>query len=110
MKQYVIDEIRPEGHKEIKSYLASNFGAPELGNMYWMPLAETELTPTQASHRSCHPLMVAIELEPERLACELLVRTRQRVRCDCIGYATVSQRNWIIGSIDAFFEKLGIVT
>jgi len=110
MKQYVIDELRPEDYKEIKQYLDSNFGEPELGNLYWLPLSEEVLTAMQASHESCQPLVVALELEPEKFTCELLVRTRQRVRCDCIGYATEAQRNWIIDSIDAFFEKLGIIT
>ena len=110
MKQYVIDEIRPEDYKEIKAYLESSLGKPELGNLYWLPLIEEVLTPKQALHESCQPLCVALELEPERLACELLVRTRKRVRCDCIGYATEAQRNWIVGSVDAFFEKLGIIT
>ncbi len=109
MKQYVIDEIRSEDYNEIKSYLDSNLGEPELGNLYWLPLAEEVLTPMQVSHESCQPLFVALELEPERLVCELLVRTRQRIRCECISYATESQRNWIVGSIDAFLEKLGII-
>ena len=110
MKQYVIDEIRPEDYKEIKAYLDSNFGEPELGNLYWLPLSEEVLNSVQSSHESCQPLVVALELEPEKLTCELLVRTRQRVRCDCIGYASEVQRNWIVDSIDAFFEKLGIIT
>ena len=110
MKQYVIDEIRPEDYKEIKAYLDSNFGEPELGNLYWLPLSGEVLNSTQSSHKSCQPLVVALELEPEKLTCELLVRTRQRVRCDCIGYATEVQRNWIVDNIDAFFEKLGIIT
>ena len=110
MKQYVIDEIRPQDYKEIKSYLDSNFGEPELGNLYWLPLNKEVLTPVQASHESCQPFVVALELEPAKLTCELLIRTRQRVRCDCIGYATEGQRNWIVDSIDAVFEKLGIIT
>ena len=110
MKQYVIDEIRPEDYKEIKSYFDSNFGEAELGNLYWLPLGEEVLTSLQADHESCQPYFVALELEPEKLTCELLVRTRQRVRCDCIGYATEVQRNWIIGSIDALVENLGIIT
>ena len=110
MKQYVIDEIRYEDYKEIKAYLDSNLGEPELGNLYWWPLTEKVLTPMQASHESCKPMYVALELDPEKFTCELLVRTRQRIRCDCIGYATETQRNWIIDSIDAIFEKLGIIT
>jgi len=110
MKQYVIDEIRFEDYKEINSYLETRFGEPELGGIYWMPLEEALLTPLQASHRSCQPFYVALEMESDRLSCELLVRTRQRVRCDCIGYATEAQRNWIINSLDGFFTELGLIT
>jgi hypothetical protein len=44
------------------------------------------------------------------MACELLVRTRQRVRCSCIAYATRPQRNWIIQMLDEIFDELNIQT
>ncbi|MEJ2475367.1 MAG: hypothetical protein P8Y74_15975 [Desulfobacterales bacterium] len=44
------------------------------------------------------------------MACELLVRTRQRVRCSCIAYATRPQRNWIIQMLDDIFDELNIQT
>jgi hypothetical protein len=53
---------------------------------------------------------MALGLRPDRLAGELLVRTRNRVRCDCIHYADERQRNWLIQTVDAIFEKLGIIT
>jgi len=43
------------------------------------------------------------------LCCELLIRTKQRVRCACMGYANQEQRNWIISGIDRVFEKLEII-
>jgi len=110
MKQYVIDEIRPEDYKQIKSYLDEKFGVAELGGIYWMPVAEALLTPIQASHSACQPFFVALDLTLDRLCCELLIRTRQRVRCDCMGYATQIQRNWIIETVDSFLVELGIIT
>jgi hypothetical protein len=53
---------------------------------------------------------MALELGEDRLAGELLVRTRKRVRCDCIHYADDRQRDWLIRTVDAIFEKLEIVT
>ena len=53
---------------------------------------------------------MALELGPDRLAAELLVRTRSRVRCDCIHYADERQRNWLVRTVDAIFEKLEIIT
>jgi hypothetical protein len=53
---------------------------------------------------------MALELSPDRLAAEMLVRTRCRVRCDCIHYADEGQCNWLVRTVDAIFEKLEIIT
>ncbi len=110
MKQYVIDELRPSDHKKLKKYLDDNFDVSELGGLYWIPLEQDMLTSCQAEHHGCQPHCFALELLPDRLACELLVRTRSRVRCECIQYATDRQRNWLIDLIDGIFEKLELKT
>lgn len=110
MKQYVIDEIRSEDYKQIKDFLEKEYGKPELGGIYWVPVAQTLLTSLQAAHHSCQPFYVALELEPGRLCCELLIRTKQRVRCDCMDYTNEEQRNWIIDGIDRMFKQLDIIT
>ena len=110
MKQYVIDEIRAEDYKQIKAFLDKKYGTSELGGIYWVPVDEALLTSLQTSHPSCQPFYVALDLEPGRLCCELLIRTKQRVRCDCMGYATERQRNWIVGRIDGILKKLEIIT
>ena len=45
---------------------------------------------------------------PDRLVCELLVRTGNRVRCSCITYANRQQREWLIDTVDAILDKLGV--
>jgi hypothetical protein len=110
MKQYLIDELRPDDYQRLKAYLDENFGASSVAGLYWIPLRSELLDTVQQAHTQCQPFYVAVELEPDRLACELLVRTTNRVRCDCIQYATEIQRNWIIQSIDAIFEKLNLKT
>lgn len=110
MKQYVVDEIRSEDYSQIKAFIEKEYGKSELGGIYWIPVDEALLTPSQVSHRSCQPFYVALDLEPGRLSCELLIRTKQRMRCECIGYATPEQRNWVIDRIDGMFEKLEIIT
>jgi len=62
----------------------------------------------QKAHTECHPHYLALELLPDRLVCELLVRTQERIRCDCIQYATEMQRNCLIQFIDAALEQLAI--
>ena len=110
MKQYVIDELRPEDHHKIKQYLDATYGLVEMGGIYWIPLAAEVLTEIQREHADCRPFYFAIDLEEERFALELLVRTKNRIRCACIGYASKDQRIWIMEVVDAIFEKLDIPT
>ena len=58
----------------------------------------------------CKPFYFALELSPDKLACELLIRSKNRIRCDCISYADQDQRNWIIRKMDAMFDTLGLIT
>ena len=110
MKQYVIDELRPEDYNKIKKYFDETYGSAEMGGIYWVPIAIEVLTEIQHEHTDCQPFYFAIDLGEDRLALELLVRTKNRIRCDCIGYASKDQRNWIMGALDAIFEKLEIAT
>ena len=110
MKQYVIDELRSADHKKIKKYLDETYGSAEIGGIYWVPIATEVLTEIQQAHTDCQPFYVAIDLEEDRLALELLVRTKRRVRCACVAYASRDQRNWLVDAIDAIFEELDIAT
>jgi hypothetical protein len=110
MKQYVIDEIRPQDYKKINHYLDENYGNAGMEGLYWVPVEQTMLSDVQKAHTACAPFFMAMELGPDRLAAELLVRTRSRVRCDCIHYADQRQRDWLIQVVDAIFEKLEIIT
>lgn len=110
MKQYVIDEIRLADHQKIKDYLDATLGDSGVNGLYWLPMDATLLSDVQRSHTDCAPFVMALELGADRLAGELLVRTRQRVRCDCIRYADQRQRNWLVQTMDAMFDQLGIIT
>lgn len=110
MKQYTIDELRPSDHEKIKAYMDENFGSSGVDGLYWIPVKEDLLGVVQRQHTDCQPFSFAAELAPDQLTCELLVRTRGRLRCDCIQYATEKQRNWLVATVDAIFESLGIIT
>lgn len=108
MKQYVIDELGPKQTEKLKTYLHEHFGPPTLENIYWIPLASEHYSELQQSHTSCHPLFFAVELKQDALSCEFLVRTHDRIRCDCIAYASKPQREWFIDCIDSILAHLGI--
>jgi hypothetical protein len=110
MKQYVIDELRYQDYEKIESFLDQFFEKSSMAGIYWLPIGPGMLTEVQAEHRACQPYYVALDLEPERLSCELLVRSHNRMRCDCIGYADERQRNWIIDTLDGVLAKLKIIS
>lgn len=110
VKQYVIDELRPDDYKKLKAHLDKNFNSSDIDGIYWIPLDQENLTDIQAGHNECQPFYFVIELNPDILACELLVRTKSRVRCDCISYATEKQLSWLIRFLDGMLDKLEIIT
>lgn len=109
MKQYVVDELRPEDYKTLKHHLDHRYAVPAYDGLYRIPLENQMLSQVQKAHTDCQPFYFALELLPGRLACELLVRTNSRIRCDCIQVANELQRNRLIDTIDAMLERLGII-
>ena len=110
MKQYVVDELRPDDYKKVKAYLDEKFDSSDIDGLYWITIDQENLTDIQAEHTECQPFYFAIELKPDIMACELLIRTKRRVRCDCISYATEKQLSRLIRFVDGIFDKLEIIT
>lgn len=108
MKQYVIDQLREQDTEALENHLRQQYGPPALGRVYWVALDPEYFTPVQAAHEDCHPLFFALQIKPGAFAGEFLVRTHQRVRCDCMDYATKAQRNWLIDLMDSIVRQLGI--
>ncbi len=108
MKQYVIDQFSPEDYDNVKDYLDKHFSNSGIDGIYWIPINDDLLTEVQKDHKDCNPFFFAIEIVPNRMSCELLVRTKNRIRCDCIQHATESQRNWLIEFADSIFDRLNI--
>ena len=108
MKQYVVDQLRYPDYEKLKGFLDQNYGQVAMGAVYWMSLDEDVLSPIQREHRECQPHVAAVELEETQLSVELLVRTRHRMRCNCIAYATLEQRDWLIRRLDDILKQLDI--
>ncbi|MFO7709264.1 MAG: hypothetical protein R6V84_13920 [Desulfobacterales bacterium] len=108
MKQYVVDQLRFSDYEKLRGCLDQRFGPASIGDVYWVPLAPEQLSATQSAHVVCQPFVAALELCEERLSVELLIRTQQRVRCECIAYATDEQRNWLIRMVDDMLQQLGV--
>lgn len=108
MKQYVIDQLNRDDHGKLKPYLDAHLHHPTVPGIYWLFLDPAQLGAAQRSHSDCGAFYFAVELETDRLVCELLVRSEKRIRCECVAYADPKQCAWAIGVIDAILEKLEI--
>lgn len=108
MKQYVLDGFSPSDHARLKHYLDQYLESSFIDGIYWLELEQEILTPLQADHKTCSPHVFALMLEPASLSCEFLVRIKTNIKCDCMGYASEVQRNWLMDQADAILEKLSI--
>jgi len=92
----------------LKGYLDEHLETAPIGGIYWLELEADLLTPLQAAHKGCAPHVFALALEETDLSCELLVRIKNNIKCDCMGYATKEQRDWLVNWTDALLERLSI--
>ena len=108
MKQYVIDQLREEDHQKVLQFLGDHADKTAMEGIFWLDLPRDLYTPVQAEHTDCQPYYFAVSLDFGRAAFELLVRSRQILRCGCIAYATPRQRDFLLQFADHMLEQLGI--
>lgn len=108
MKQYVIDQLREEDYEQVMDYLEKHTEKTMLEGMFWAELPRELYSPVQLEHTSCHPFYFAININLRQVAFELLIRSRQIIRCSCIAYATREQRDYILGFADDMLKELDI--
>ena len=110
VRQYRVDELRPEDFEKLETYMDEHHGPCQVEGLYWIPLEHELLDEVQKAHMDCHPFCFAVELKPTEVVFELLIRTRNRMRCDCIRYANLAQREHIFQFAESIFQALKILT
>lgn len=108
MKQYMIDQLREGDFHKLENYLNSHAEASDLPGIYWLPISAELYENTQQEHKDCQPFYFAVNLDRRAISFELLVRTRKRLHCSCIQYASQKQREYILDYADELFEKLSL--
>ena len=108
MKQYVIDQLRPSDYEQIRNFLDDNAQRTALDGIYWVDFPDDLCSTVQVEHVQCRPHYFAVNLELDEVSFELLIRSKQVLRCSCIEYATPDQREHIIRFADRMLEDLGI--
>ncbi len=110
MRQYLLDEIARNDLPRVREYLDRHALAAGLADIYWVDLPEDLLSPEQFAHQNCRPFRFAVEVEDHGVRFEFLIRSRETMRCTCIGYATRQQRDFILAFADRLVEELALRT
>jgi hypothetical protein len=110
MKQYVIDQLREGDFLKLEEYLKGNAEVGDLPGIYWVPIPSPLYEKLQQEHKGCQPFYFAINLDRQAISFELLIRTRNRLRCGCTQYANPKQRDHILTYADGLIEKLKLTT
>ena len=115
MRQYLLDEIARKDIPRVRDYLNEHATASSLADIWWVDLPEDLLSPEQFAHRDCRPFRFAVEVGEMEVGdslvrFEFLIRSREKMRCSCIDYATRQQRDFILAYADRLVEKLALRT
>ncbi len=109
MRCYCIDELAKNDMQRLTARLDAMALSAGLPDVYWLPVPPALLTPDQKGHEDhCGPYAMALEIEPESLRLELLVRARGKLHCECISYAGPELVRHMIDYVDTLLAELGI--
>jgi len=111
MRSYYIDEFVPGELERLAERLDSMGFSSGMEGLYWLPVPEKLLTSIRKEHeRACGPYVLALEILDEALRLELLVRARNRLRCDCVAYAEQEIVSAMIMYVHALLDELKITS
>ncbi|WP_291318227.1 hypothetical protein [Desulfonatronospira sp.] len=106
MRSYMIQDIRPADMETITDYLRETGYKSPLEGIFWLPLPQELLGKAQKDHSGlCGPYYLALELGQDWLRLEFLVRSEQKLRCECIMYADARQREAMIDFVDELIRN-----
>lgn len=106
MRQYLIDELNQSQIEQISEYLKEHAQQSSVAGLFWVNLPDDLLAEAQYTHESCKPFCFSIEVGEDCVTLEFLIRSKQTLHCNCIQYASKTQRDFILGFADKMlFEK-----
>ena len=109
MRSYCIDEFVPGELERFAERLDSMELSAGMEYLYWLPVHQNLLTPTQKEHEcECGPYVLSLEILHEALRLELLVRARNRLRCNCVAYAEQKIATHMITYLHGLLDELRI--
>lgn len=109
MRTYVIDQLKEADIAAITARLLTLELQAGVEGVYWLPVPCELLTETRMEHREqCGPYCLALEVCPDAVHLELLVRGMGRISCGCISFASEALRNHMIKYLEDMLKDLNI--
>jgi len=109
MRLYLLEDLTRENISAITERLNEMELAGSMDGIYWLPCPTELLSETQKEHADeCGPHCMAVEIESTTVRMELLVRARNKLRCDCVSYASPELRAYMIKYVDNMLVELNI--
>jgi hypothetical protein len=108
MRLYVFEDLTAEDLKKIKDHLDAMELSGSMPGIYWLPLPKAMLSDVQLEHTDCAPHCMALEIAGDSLRLELLVRARNKLRCECVAYPSPELRAHMLQYMDDMLLELGI--
>ena len=110
MRQIVIDELSPMERDNIDSYLKRSLKQASMAGLYWIEIPPDLLNAQQMEHKDCAPYTLGVEVDKQSVRFELLVRSKSNLHCECIGYASAAQRQFVLDFIDNMVAREQIIS
>lgn len=109
MRLYLLEDFTGEQIKTISDRLNDMELGGAMDGIYWLPCPQELLSDVQKEHADeCGPHCMALEIDGTSLRMELLVRARNKLRCECVSYASEELRAHMIKYIDDMLTELDI--
>ncbi len=109
MRSYTIDDLTPEDCEKIREYLNAQELQGSLPGIFWLPVDQCFFTAEQNEHANkCGPYAMAFEVEDNFVRLEFLVRGRNALHCNCVGYACPPLEQAMMRKVESIFASLSI--
>ncbi|MDD5757736.1 MAG: hypothetical protein PHI06_01490 [Desulfobulbaceae bacterium] len=108
MRQILMNELTNDEIQKAKEFLDATGRVGGVEGLYWLAIPEEMLGGAQLGHEECGPFSFAVEVGDDFVSFELLVRSESNLHCSCTCYATATQREFLLTTMDRMVSEHGI--
>jgi hypothetical protein len=110
VRQLVWDELTGEDVERVRNWLTDNAEPSGLDDIFWVEVPPEFWSESQSEHPDGSPYCFAVEVGPDLVKFEFLIRSRFALRHPATGFATARQRQYILDYSDRLLAEVRITT